>query len=138
MKICTNCGAVNKDENNFCNGCGQTSFTEQHDLPPVQPTCAPMPPMPILPPKKPEFTKYDLFTIFSFVASIVGTFVIALILEPLALAAAILGFARGKRYRGLAIAAVVIAVIGLLIRLFITLYEQDLVPEWLILGALGD
>lgn len=138
MKICKNCGSVNKDENNFCNSCGTREFTEapadmQQSVPAAQ-----VPPMPAPVPmlfKKPEFTWYDVFTIFSFVASIMGCFVIGLILDPIALAAGIVGFTKGKRNRGLAIAAIVIASIALLIRLFLTLYENNAIPEWVITGA---
>ena len=84
---------------------------------------------------KPDFTWYDVMTIFSFVASIIGCFVIGLILDPLALAAGIAGFAKGKRNRALAIAAIVIAAIFLLIRLFITLHDNGIIPEWVITGA---
>ena len=139
MKICIKCGAANKDDNNFCNSCGAPDFRPMPENT-TNPNAAPVPPMnPPVPPvirKKPEYTIFDLLTIFGFVASIVGNFVIALILEPLALAAAIAGFAKGKRYRGLAIAAVVIAAIGLLIRFFITLNENGLIPEWLVTGTL--
>lgn len=149
MKTCTKCGAVNKDDNNFCNSCGCPTFSTENTAsahaagapatpPPMATNTAPSPAAP-MPPlnmyKKPEFTMYDLFTIFGFVAAIIGNFVIGLILEPLALAASIAGFARGKRYRGLAIAAIVIAAIALLIRFFITLHENGLIPEWLITGT---
>ncbi len=132
MKVCTNCSAVNKDENNFCNGCGSSSFVEQTD---AEQQNIPAAHASVVYQRKPDFTAYDLLTIFGFVASIIGNFVIALILEPLALAASIIGFAKGKRYRGLAIAAVVIAAIGLLIRLFITLHENGLIPEWIVTGT---
>lgn len=138
MKTCIKCGAANKDDNNFCNSCGSPDFSAVEA--PVN--SAPVPPPPVNPPvppvirKRPEYTVFDLLTIFGFVASIVGNFVIALILEPLALAAAIAGFAKGKRYRGLAIAAVVIAAIGLLIRFFITLSDNGFIPEWLVTGTL--
>lgn len=130
MKTCKNCGAVNKDENNFCNSCGAGEFTEATAQPPVAPMPAPMPLF-----RKPEFTWYDVFTIFSFVASIIGCFVIGLILDPIALAAGIAGFAKGKRNRALAIAAIVIAAISLLIRLFLTLHDNNIIPEWVITGA---
>ncbi len=126
MKICTKCFSVNKEENNFCNACGSPEFT-------------PAPPDVVMPvqqiKQKKEFTAYDLLTILGFVSSIIGMFVIALILEPLALASSILGFAKGKRYRGLAIAGVVIAAIALLVHLFITLHENGIIPEWVINGA---
>ena len=137
MKTCLKCGAFNKDENNFCNSCGASEFTEAPAsaqgiaVPPAAPMAAPAVPFY----KKPEFTWFDVFTIFSFVASIIGCFVISLILDPLALAAGIAGFARGKRNRALAIAAIVIAAISLLIRLFLALYDNGVVPQWIITGT---
>ena len=136
--MCAGCGAFNRDDNNFCNSCGASEFrpmAENTTNPNAAPVLPPPPPTPTYIQPKPEFTKYDLFTIFGFVAGIVGCFVISLILHPLSIAASIAGFARGKRYRGLAIAAVIIAVIGLLIRLFLTLYETGNIPHWLITGA---
>lgn len=130
MKICKNCGTTNKDENNFCNSCGSAEFGEAMYVPP---TAAPVT---VVAQKKPDFTWYDVFTIFSFVASIIGCFVISLILDPLALAAGVAGFAGGKRNRGLAIAAIVIAAISLLIRLFLALYDNGVIPKWLITGTL--
>lgn len=139
MKTCVKCGAVNKDDNNFCNSCGAPEFkpmAENTTNPNAAPVPPPINPVVMAPRKKPEYTMFDLFTIFGFVAAIIGNFVIALVLEPLALAASIAGFARGKRYRGLAIAAIVIAAIGLLIRFFITLHDNGLIPEWMITGTL--
>lgn len=136
MKNCTTCGSLNKDENNFCCSCGASTFTPsaENAVPPVQPNFVPSA-VPMYH-QKINSTRYDLFTIFGFVASIIGAFVIALVLEPLALISAIIGFIKGKRLRGLAIAAIIIAVIALLIRLFITLYNLGAIPEWLITGAL--
>lgn len=140
MKTCTTCGSLNKDENNFCCGCGATTFGSASSEPSA-PASAPV--QQIMPGAAPNTyrnydnsTRYDLFTIFGFVASIIGAFVIALVLEPLALASAIIGFVKGKRLRGLAIAAIIIAIIALLIRLFVTLYNLGAIPEWLITGAL--
>lgn len=136
MKNCLNCGAINKDENNFCCGCGSTAFTNpsaENIGSPIR-AAAPVPNTHRFNENIP--TKFDLFTIFGFVASIIGAFVIALVLEPLALVSAIIGFVKGKRLRGLAIAAIIIAVIALLIRLFVTLHNLGAIPEWLITGAL--
>ena len=135
MKNCLNCGAVNKDENNFCCGCGSTAFTNPSAENLGSPIRAAAP-VQNVPYNNNIPTKFDLFTIFGFVASIIGAFVIALILEPLALVSAIIGFVKGKRFRGLAIAAIIIAVITLLIRLFVTLHNLGAIPEWLITGAL--
>lgn len=138
MKICKSCGASNRDDSRFCCNCG---FAELEQAPDPIPAPTPAPPPvvvhtpPIFPLPKPEFTRYDLSTIFGFVAAIVGLFQISLILEPLALLTSILGFARGKRYRGLAVAGVVIAGIGLLLRFFWTLYQNGVIPQWIITGT---
>ncbi|MBQ8411581.1 MAG: hypothetical protein IJX15_07645 [Ruminiclostridium sp.] len=135
MKNCLNCGAVNEDENNFCCGCGSTAFTNPSAENLGSPIRAAAP-VQNVPYNNNIPTKFDLFTIFGFVASIIGAFVIALILEPLALVSAIIGFVKGKRFRGLAIAAIIIAIIALLIRLFVTLHNLGAIPEWLITGAI--
>lgn len=138
MKICRSCGAENRDDSRFCSSCGGAEF--ELGEPRVLAPPPPPPPVlgqsvPIFQMKKPEFTRYDLSTIFGFVAAIVGLFHISLILEPLALATSLLGFARGRRYRGLAVAGVVIAGIGLLLRLFTALYANGLIPHWIITGT---
>lgn len=135
MKYCKTCNTQNKDENNFCNACGCPEFTPTPEA--VLPPQSSVQPAPAIPNyrAKPEFTVYDLLTIFGFVASIIGSTVIALILEPLALFSTIVGFAKGKRYRGLAMAGVVIAAIALLVHLFLTLHENGIIPEWVINGA---
>lgn len=142
MKICRSCGASNRDDSRFCSSCGAAELEPAPD--PVSasaPTLAPLPPpaavhtRPVFQAPKPDFTRYDLSTIFGFVAAIVGLFQISLILEPLALVTSILGFARGKRYRGLAVAGVVIAAIGLLLRFFWTLYNNGVIPQWVVTGT---
>lgn len=145
MKVCHSCGAENRDDSRFCCRCGISlpMSGEPGERAEQKPDSLPAPPpppvivrnAPVYPPPKPEFTRYDLSTIFGFVASLVGLFQITLILEPLALLTSILGFARGKRYRGLAIAGTVIAAIGLLLRFFYTLYLNGLLPQWVITGT---
>lgn len=132
MKICSNCGSQCMDDSRFCTSCGSAEFVQYAEsTQPVQP--APLP----HPYTKPEFTMFELLTIFGFVASLVGLFQIGLILEPLALLSSVSGFVKGKRCRGLAIAGFVIAAIGLLVRLFDTLYRNDIIPHWLLSGAFG-
>ncbi len=136
MKICKSCGAPNKDDSRFCSSCGAAEFE-----PSAQPNIPPPPPPPAVvcgpafQRQKPDFTMFDLCVIFGFVASLVGLFQIPLILEPLALLTSIIGFAKGKRFRGLAAAGVTVSAIGLLLRLFTALYLNGLVPNWLISGA---
>lgn len=133
MKICSSCGSQCIDDSRFCTACGSSEFVQypEIDQQSVQPASLPYPYT------KPEFTMFDLMTIFGFVSSLVGLFQIGLILEPLALISSIAGFAKGKRCRGLAIAGFVIAAIGLLVRLFDTLYRNDIIPHWLLSGAFG-
>ena len=129
MRRCIRCGCINEDGSVFCAQCGCQDF---EDAAPVNH----VPPMNIPAPKK-EVSRFIIFTIFGFTASIVGLFWISLILEPLAFLSTCIGFIKEKRYRGLAIAGFTIAVIGLLIRLFITLYDIGYIPKWLISGVFG-
>lgn len=128
MKICISCGVVNKDENRFCSACGGSSFA------PAEETAQPI--QQIHPAyRKLPFTGFDLLAVLGFVASLVGLFQISLILEPLAAVTSILGFIKGQRNKALAAAGVIISVIGLIVRLFMTLYKNGVIPKWLITGA---
>ncbi len=127
MKICKKCGTLNKDENNFCNSCGTPEFSDTTAVQPVIPVYASEG-------GKDDFTWYDVSTILSFVSALIGFFVIPFILDPLALATGIAGFSRGRRNRVLAIVAVVAALINLLVRLFLALHDNGLIPEWFITG----
>ncbi|MGN0596922.1 MAG: hypothetical protein ACI4J1_06315 [Ruminiclostridium sp.] len=132
MRRCIRCGCINEEGSVFCAQCGGQDFEDAVGAAPVNP----VPQMNIPAPKK-EVSRFIIFTIFGFTASIVGLFWISLILEPLAFLSTCIGFVKEKRYRGLAIAGFTIAVIGLLIRLFITLYDIGYIPKWLISGVFG-
>ncbi|MBO6232268.1 MAG: zinc ribbon domain-containing protein [Ruminiclostridium sp.] len=144
MKKCLNCGAENKNENLFCSSCGNKEFTEPNDLP-VQPqptvqmnepAAAPPPmPQPQFPPipRKP-FGVFDLLTILGFVSSIVGLFCSWVVLEPLAIVSSLIGFIKGTRSKGLAAAGIVIAVIAFIIRLFLSLYDNNVIGKWAVEG----
>lgn len=128
MKKCINCGRILNDEHAFCGSCGGSEFIpviEQNI--PVNTTAHP----------KKEFTRFDLFTVLGFVSSIIGFFQIALILEPIALVSSLIGFLKGNRSKGLAVAGFVISVIALLIKLFDTLNSNGLIPKWLFAGTFG-
>ena len=131
MKTCISCGVVNKDENRFCSACGGSSFS------PAEETAQPIQPVQQIHPayRKLPFTGFDLMSVLGFVASLVGLFQISLILEPIAAVTSILGFLKGQRNKGLAAAGFIISIIGLLIRLFMTLYKNGVIPKWLITGA---
>lgn len=116
--------------------CPAAGFSGQ--APGVAPSAAParsllprLPGPPLLPRK--TFTWMDVCTVLGFVASIVGYFYTSIILLPLGLASSIVGF-RGDKTKGLAVAGIVISVIGLLIRLMVVLYENDLLPYWVTSG----
>ena len=128
MKKCIGCGRIINDDHAFCGSCGGKEFIS-----------VPEQPIPIVPPVtyKKEFTKFDLFTVLGFVSSIIGFFQIALILEPIALVSSLIGFLKGNRSKGLAVAGFVISVIALLIKLFDTLNQNGLIPKWLFAGTFG-
>lgn len=143
MKKCLNCGKDNRNDNQFCSTCGGTTFEAPYSTdepapppPPFQQTPPPPPVMMGPPPvvKKP-FTLFDVLTILGFVSSLVGLFQIWVVLEPLALISAVLGFFKGNRSKGLAAAGIVIAVIAFIIRLFMTLYDNNIIGRWAIEGA---
>ena len=129
MKTCTSCGVLNKDDSRFCSACGGGSFA------PVEETAQTVIRQPHPAYRKPPFSGFDLMSVLGFVASLVGLFQISLILEPIAAVTSILGFIKGQRNKGLAAAGVIISVIGLIVRLFMTLYHNNLIPKWLMAGA---
>ena len=142
MKKCLNCGADNKNDNSFCSICGSSEFGEpsaedfqsQQFAPPPPPAPAPYYPPPV---QKKPFSVFDVLTILGFVSSLVGLVQIWVVLEPLAVITSIVGFFKGTRYKGLAAAGFVIAVIAFIIRLFITLYNSNIVGKWAIEGIIN-
>ncbi|MBR5088859.1 MAG: zinc ribbon domain-containing protein [Ruminiclostridium sp.] len=137
MKRCINCGAENKDENTFCSICGGQNFSDiSNNTPPAMMPPPPMPQAPIPPTPKKPFGIFDVLTILGFVSSIVGLWGVGFVLEPIGVIASILGFFKGTRYKGLAAAGMVIAIIAFIIRLFITLYDNNIIGRWAVDGIL--
>jgi len=147
MKKCLTCGFDNKNSNAFCSSCGGTDFSEPYstdDAAPVQPAPAVssqppvMPPPPYQPPKPAEpkkpFGFFDVLTILGFVSSLVGLWCIWVVLEPLAVVSSLIGFLKGTRSKGLAAAGIVIAVIAFIIRLFFSLYDNNVIGRWAVEG----
>ena len=150
MNLCPHCGASLPPGQPVCPRCGAAlppppagpvyaqppAFSGRPQGSPPQPPqpAAIYPPLPGPPhlPRK-TFTWMDVCTVLGFVASIVGYFYTSIILLPLGLASSIVGF-RGDKTKGLAVAGIVISVIGLLIRLMVGLYENDLLPYWVTSG----
>lgn len=128
MKVCKACGRILQNNCSFCGVCGKSEF---EPLPEGTNMPVPTP----IPTPKPAFSKFDLLTVLGFVAAVVGFFQVALILEPLGLICSLIGFLKGNRSKGLAVAGVIISVIALLLKLFDTLWQNGLIPEWLFAGT---
>ncbi len=141
MKKCLKCGTDNKNENAFCSICGGSSFAEPYSddnvyaQPQLQQQADIIPPYPanLIPERKP-FGVFDVLTILGFVSSLVGLWCIWIALEPIAVISSILGFFKGTRSKGLAAAGFVIAVIAFIIRLFMALYDNNVIGKWAVDG----
>ena len=150
MNLCPHCGASLPPGQPVCPRCGAPlppppagpAYAQPPAFPGRPQGSPPQPPQPAafyprlpgphLLPRK-TFTWMDVCTVLGFVASIVGYFYTSIIHLPLGLASSIVGF-RGDKTKGLAVAGIVISVIGLLIRLMVVLYENDLLPYWVTSG----
>ena len=140
MKYCRNCGAENNDENQFCFNCRCDVFNDIPAPPPMPaPFPAPMPtamyPQPPVPKPKKPLGIFDLFAILGFVAAIVGMFSVSIILHPVAAVASIVGFVGRTRFKALALAGFVIAIVGGIVFTVISLYRAGYIPEWITDGA---
>lgn len=145
MKQCTVCGALHNDEQAVCT-CG----ADMSHLPPL-PAAPPVPPPPRptglgVPPAPPfmgrpaapgwqpiaprEYTWADILTILGFSAAIAGYFWAGVLLLPIGLVASVIGFC-GNNRRGLAVAGIVVSVIGVVLKIMMMLNEADLLPYWL-------
>lgn len=152
MKQCPNCGQLNDPNAAQCVRCGAVlppvppaAPMPPQPAPPVQPIqtqpppapsfipTASMPPRPALPPaffpRQEPYTWKDICTVLGFAAGLVGYFFASVFLLPLGLVASVIGF-RGNRYRGLAVAGVVISAIGVLLKLMVILQQAAFLPNW--------
>lgn len=106
------------------------------------PSCAPVPlaspPVPpYIPRPQPErkpFSWGDVATFLGFCSSIVGYFGASVLFFPLGILASVLGF-KGDRARGLAVAGIVIATLGLLLKLMVVLRQAEFLPGWFTSGV---
>lgn len=151
MKICQNCGAPSQDSEMFCRNCGANiaNVSVQPEPPmggnaPVPPAQnfqpAPPAPFPVYTapvfPEKRKFSWYDISTLVGFVSSVVGLFWCSIFLLPLAAVTSFLGF-KGNKTKGLAVAGIVISIIGILIKIGYILYTTGLLPAWFTGGIFG-
>lgn len=147
MYVCPNCGVALQPGAPACPRCGTPAPSQPAGAQPLPPAFqgpprafSPPPPAafpprlpgpPVLPRK--TFSWMDVCTVLGFVASIVGYFYTSIILLPLGLVSSLVGF-RGDKTKGLAVAGIVISVIGLLIRLVAVLCDNHLLPYWITNG----
>ena len=135
MKQCPVCGLTVEDREPFCPRCS-ADLTHVPPLPPQAQPLAPAPPPYYAPrpqPARRPFTWADVATFLGFCASIVGYFGASVLFFPLAILASVLGF-KGDRARGLAVAGIVIATLGLLLKLMVVLRQAEFLPEWFTSG----
>lgn len=136
MKQCPVCGLTVEDREPFCPRCS-ADLTHVPPLPPQAQPLAPAPPPYYAPrpqPARRPFTWADVATFLGFCASIVGYFGASLLFFPLGILASVLGF-KGDRARGLAVAGIVIATLGLLLKLMVVLRQAEFLPGWFTSGV---
>lgn len=136
MKKCPVCGLNVEDREPFCPRCS-ADLTHVPPLPPQAQPLAPAPPPYYAPrpqPARRPFTWADVATFLGFCASIVGYFGASVLFFPLAILASVLGF-KGDRARGLAVAGIVIATLGLLLKLMFILRQAEFLPQWFTSGV---
>ncbi len=136
MKQCPVCGLTVEDREPFCPRCS-ADLTHVPPLPPQAQPLAPAPPPYYAPrpqPARRPFTWADVATFLGFCASIVGYFGASVLFFPLAILASVLGF-KGERARGLAVAGIVIATLGLLLKLMVVLRQAEFLPGWFTSGV---
>ena len=136
MKQCPVCGLTVEDREPFCPRCS-AGLTHVPPLPPQAQPLAPAPPPYYAPrpqPARRPFTWADVATFLGFCSSIVGYFGASLLFFPLGILASVLGF-KGDRARGLAVAGIVIATLGLLLKLMFILRQAEFLPQWFTSGV---
>lgn len=136
MKQCPVCGLTVEDREPFCPRCS-ADLTHVPPLPPQAQPLVPAPPPYYAPrpqPARRPFTWADVATFLGFCASIVGYFGASVLFFPLAILASALGF-KGERVRGLAVAGIVIATLGLLLKLMVVLRQAEFLPGWFTSGV---
>lgn len=136
MKQCPVCGLTVEDREPFCPRCS-ADLTHVPPLPPQAQPLAPAPPPYYAPrpqPARRPFTWADVATFLGFCSSIVGYFGASVLFFPLGILASVLGF-KGDRARGLAVAGIVIATLGLLLKLMVVLRQAEFLPGWFTSGV---
>lgn len=76
---------------------------------------------------------YHFVSILGFVCSMLGIFVFAVVLLPIAIIASAIGFVK-KQLNGLAIAGLIISIVALVIKIFVLLDRYEVIPYWMTRG----
>lgn len=146
--VCNRCQCENPDGSKFCKACGHlldakdAAAGETASSAGVQPGQAagngPTVYTPVARhrPSTPPMTWRDVAGIVGFVSSVVGLFWFGIVLWPFGLVMSLLGF-RGRYTRGMAVAGIVIASVGILVKIGWILWYFDLLPKWLTSGLFG-
>lgn len=142
VKNCPGCGFKNASNANYCGKCRQditdieqTEFEAQeiYEGEVITPGYddAGLPPRNNITYSRPAepFNAFDVVSLVGFILSMTGIFYMALILLPVALVASIIGFVN-KRLTGLAVAGIIISIVGIVIKIIITLLDYAIIPDW--------
>lgn len=122
VKVCTRCGYENREDANYCGVCHE----ELVNVIPVDSLGLPMK-------KEKTWSMFDTISIVGFVIAIIGIFLYAVILLPIALIASVIGL-KSKLLKGLAISGIVISVVAVVVKILVVLYRYDLIPYWITQG----
>ncbi len=164
MKQCIHCGAILPDPAQNCRNCGAVQpvpypappFAGQTGVnppqagtvcpqqapggpavPPVQaapqPLQVPAPQWRSVPQPRRSFSWADVCTVMGFTSSVIGFFWASLVLLPLGLVTSLIGF-KGDKTRALAVAGIVVSVVGLLIKVMMILNDANWLPYWITNG----
>lgn len=125
MKICPNCKSHQHDNTSFCTSCGADISNVPLQAPPAPPA-APYP-------AQADFSWVDVITIVGFICSLVGLLWCSVILLPIGVVCSLIGFL-STRTKGLAVAGLVISLLGGIIKICVELYYANMIPEWITRG----
>ena len=125
--ICRNCNTQNEEGSRFCQNCG-APFDAPALFPPFDPSRISYPPLPAK-----TCTWPDILAIIGFIFSIAGFFWFSAVLYPLGFVLCLCSFLKNKTKK-LAIAGIVIAAVGGLIRIGYLLETSGLLPDWITSG----
>ncbi len=154
MKVCKNCGAQNKDTSLFCEGCGTRleEASAEVETPvtgtPEEPTVSPVTEATVQEPQQnvyqqpayssvpqePEKKSGNWMTVTSLILSILSILcccldMFALILAIASIVLAVIALVQHKGNKGMAIASLIVGIIGFLIAVCLLVYAFVVLPN---------